>query len=106
MSQKLNGTKCARLQAKSYHCCNLAAGHLQATGRGGQHVCEIFVTGAHDRCENGNVENEASGEDDESSCTLKTTIVGDVGSVSVRTFVAQGIVCDNINKCVMCATHG
>ena len=32
------------------------------------------------------------------SCTLKMTVVDDVSSVSVWTFVAQRIICGNINK--------
>ena len=73
--KKLNWTKCARLQTKPSHCCYLAAGHLmwqqvhpgRATGRRGQHVFEIFAMDADNKCKNENVENEASGEDDEST---------------------------------------
>ena len=91
----------------------------RATGRRGQHVFEIFAMDADNKCKNENVENEASGEDDEStdedstesktrqerhwplgnhhmsrrsqfcSYTLKITTVDDVSSVVVWTFVAR-----------------
>ena len=69
VSQKLNGTKCARLQTRPSHGCDLAAGHLtwqqrsHATGWRGQHVFEISAMDADDKGNIEIVENAASGED-------------------------------------------
>ena len=75
VSEKLNGTTSAEQQTKPSHCCNLAAGHLmwQRRSPGTRLVGEdstslkspqwMLMTSA----KHGNVENEAVGEDDEST---------------------------------------
>ena len=75
VSPKLNGTTRARLPNKAISLLRLgsmisdvtATFTSHATGRTGPHVLEIWAIDADDKCRNDKVENEASGEDDEST---------------------------------------